>query len=53
MKVTSGSGRATVVRHFKITDAHPVVGVAYAAAPKQVRIERGTIAYTWRTGAGS
>lgn len=51
MRVTTQNTRVEITRIFKITEDHPVVGMAYARTPKKVRIERGTIKYTWCDGS--
>jgi hypothetical protein len=45
MKVSSTGTVARITRQFRITEDHPVVGMAYARPPKKVRIEWGSIEY--------
>ncbi len=51
MKISTVRTDSTVIRGFVITDDTPVVPMTYSHPPKQVRIERGTIRYTWQDGA--
>ncbi len=47
MKISTNSVRAVITRHFTIETDHPVVPMAYSTASRKVRIEGGTIRYTW------
>jgi hypothetical protein len=51
MKITSAHTRAEVRRQFTIQTDHPVVGMAYSSPPKQIRVVRGSVTYSWIDGA--
>lgn len=50
MKIKTGSTRMETVRHFVIVEDCPIVPMAYARPPKEVRIVRGYITYRWHRG---
>lgn len=50
MKITTARTNQSVTRHFEITEQQPIVPMAYSQAGRKVRIERGSIEYTWQDG---
>lgn len=50
MKVSTQNTKIEIRRWFTIDEDHPVVPMAYARPPKEVRIERGYIDYQWKDG---
>jgi hypothetical protein len=50
MKVSTEPAHMTVVRRFKISEGHPVVGMAYSRDGKKIRVYAGEIDYTWKDG---